>query len=113
VQLRRRGHFCITRRLLTRFFANPVPLPFRCCAAVLRTLRVKRCHTADDECRDCHHHKEANRLEFSGHYLALEKHKRRGADTNTTFVSSEREAGVEPAAPAGAHHVWSPTIPST
>ena len=52
------------------------PLPFRCRAAVLRTLRVKRCHTAHDECRDCHHHKEANRLEFSGHNLTLKKHKR-------------------------------------
>jgi hypothetical protein len=30
-----------------------------------------------------------------------------------TIVSPDSEASVAPAAPAGTHHVWSPTIPST
>jgi hypothetical protein len=76
VQLRSGGQFCIERRLLSRFLADPICLPFLRCAAVLCALRLERRHTRHDERRDGYHHKKPHRLKFPGHKFALANHTR-------------------------------------
>jgi hypothetical protein len=76
VQSRRRGQFCFAWRLLSRFLADPIRLPFLRCAAVLCAMRIERRNAAHDKRRDGHNHKEPNGLEFSGHEFDVANHTR-------------------------------------
>jgi len=76
VQSRGRGQFCVAWRLLSRFFADPIRLPFLRCAAVFCAMRVKRRNAAHDKRHDCHYHKEPSWLEFSDHEFDVANHTR-------------------------------------
>ena len=45
------GNFCVAWRLLSRFLADPIRLPFLRCAAVLCAMRVERRNAAHDKRR--------------------------------------------------------------
>src|SRR5437773_12227230 len=67
VQVSGRRQLCARRRLLSRFFADPVSRPFLRCSAVSRAMSVECRHATHDERRRSHHHKKTHRFELSGH----------------------------------------------